>query len=139
MFFVILPIIYLVSVFPADPSAEKLADFTRFARVQGEEIAVVDMFGAESLGRVVAASETSVTLGFGQGTREFDRTEVFKADRLRDGAGDGLVKGMLVGAVLGLAIGRSSGDYVFGSVGLYGGLGLMLDLANTNRSPVYRK
>ena len=141
MSYLFLPTLIFVILFPGYTPADKLADFTRFAAVQGEEVAVVDMFGAESLGKLVAASETSITLGFGNATRSFDREYVLKADRLRDGTVDGLVKGMVVGALMGWAASlqvAGSGPF-FTSVAAYGGLGYVLDRAQTNRAPLYRK
>lgn len=140
MGFLVLPAIIVIILAPDLTPADKLADFSRFATAQGEEVAVVDMFGAERIGRVVAASEANVTLQFGGATRAFDRADVFKADRLRDGNGDGLVKGMLVGGLLGwiaaMELGAAHG--FAGSVAVYGGIGYLMDRANTNRTPIYR-
>jgi hypothetical protein len=142
MGFLTLPLTILIIMFPGSTSAQALTDFSRFASAQGEEIAVVDMFGAERLGRVVAATETSVTVGFGAGTHTFDRADVLKADRLQDGTRDGVVKGMLIGALVGWAVanevGTTAGGFAVG-VSVYGSIGYLLDRANTNRAALYRK
>ena len=136
-----LPAVIIVILLPGFTPAHTLADFARFGQAQGEEIAVVDMFGTERLGKVIAATDTSVTLGFGAATRTFDRGDVFKADRLRDGTRDGLFKGMAVGALVGwmAAMELGSARGFTGAIGVYGGIGYLLDRANTNRAPLYRK
>jgi hypothetical protein len=141
MGFLTLPAVIAVILLPGFTPAHTLADFARFAEAQGEEIAVVDMFGAERLGKVVAATDTSVTLGFGAATRTFDRADVLKADRLRDSARDGLFKGMAVGALVGwmAAMEMGSARGFAGSISVYGSIGYLLDRANTNRAPLYRK
>ena len=140
MGYLFLPTLIFVIAFPGYTPADKLADFRRFAAAQDEEVAVVDIFGAERIGRVVAASETSITLGLVSGTRTFDRGDVVKADRLRDGNGDGLMKGMLIGGMIGLFAGpqsQSAGAFV-GGVSVYAGIGYLLDRMSTNRAPLYR-
>ena len=141
MGFLTLPAIIIVIMLPGFTSADALADFGRFAAAQGDEVAVVDMFGAERLGRIVAASDTSVTMGFGAGTHTFQRADVLKADRLRDGNLDGLLKGVAVGALVGwmaaMELGTARG--FTGSIAVYGSIGLLLDHANKNREPLYKK
>jgi hypothetical protein len=141
MGFLTLPAIVIVIMLPGFTSANALADFGRFAAAEGQEIAVVDMFGAERLGRLVAASDTSVTLGFGAGTHTFQRADVLKADRLRDSNVDGLLKGVAVGALVGwmaaLDLGAARG--FSSSIAVYGSMGLLLDHANKNREPLYRR
>ena len=141
MGFLTLPAVILILMFPGFTPASTLADFARFGQAQGEEIAIVDMFGAERIGRVVAASDTSVTVGFGATTHAFDRADVFKADRMRDGTGDGLIKGLLFGAAVGwmAAMELGSAQGFASSIVVYGGVGYLLDRANTNRAPLYRK
>lgn len=141
MGFLTLPAIIVVILLPGFTSADALADFGRFAAAEGQEVAVVDMFGAERLGRIVAASDTSVTMGFGAGTHTFERADVLKADRLRDGNVDGLLKGVAVGALVGwmaaMELGTARG--FGGSIAVYGSIGLLLDHSNKNRQPLYRK
>ena len=143
MGFLTLPAVIVIMLLPGFTPADALKDFGRFAAAQGEEIAIVDMFGRERLGRVVAASDASVTVGYGAGTRTFDRADVLKADRLRDGTRDGLIKGLVIGGLVGLAIamelpqGRAEGFVT--AMAVYGGIGYALDRANTNRAPLYRK
>lgn len=134
-----LPLLILILLLP-ESTPGQLADFSRFARVKGEEVAVVDMFGAERLGRVIAATDTTVTLGFGTGSHTFDRVDVLKADRLRDGTRDGLIRGMAIGALVGWAVTREGGvaGGFAASVGVYGGLGFFFDYTNTDRAPLYR-
>ncbi len=135
-----LPLIILIIAFP-DATPTQLADFSRFAKVQGEEVAVVDMFGAERLGRVVAATDTTVTLGLGAGTRTFERADVLRADRLRDSTRDGLIKGMAIGALVGWAASRELGATAGGfavSMSVYGGIGYLLDRSSSERAPLYR-
>lgn len=140
MGFLTLPAIIVVMLLPGFTPAGALADFSRFADAQGEEIAIVDMFGAERLGRIVAASDASVTLAFGAGPQTFNRADVLKADRLRDGTGDGLLKGAVIGALVGwmaaMELGTARG--FASSIAVYGGIGFVLDYANTNRAPLYR-
>lgn len=140
MGFLTLPAIIVIIMLPGFTPAATLADFGRFAAAQGEEVAVVDMFGAERLGRIVAASDTSVTMGFGAGTHTFERADVLKADRLRDGNLDGLLKGVAVGALVGwiaaMELGAAQG--FAGSIAVYGSIGLLLDHASKNREPLYR-
>ena len=76
--FLTLPAIVLIILAPGTTPADKLADFSRFASAQGEEVAVVDMFGTERIGKLVTASEASVTLEFGSATQAFDHVDVFK-------------------------------------------------------------
>jgi len=120
---------------------KQLADFSRFANAHGEEVAVVDVFGAESLGRVVAATNVDVTLGIDAGTRTFYRGDVLTADRLRDNTRDGLARGMAVGAVGGLA-GAMQGRMTIlgfaGGVAVSGAIGYLLDLSSAERDPLYR-
>jgi hypothetical protein len=140
MGFLTLPAIIVIILLPGFTSADALADFGRFAAAQGEEVAVVDMFGAERLGRIVAATDTSLTMGFGAGSHTFQRADVLKADRLRDSNVDGLLKGIAVGAIGGwlaaMDLGAARG--FAGSIAVYGGIGLLLDHVNTNREPLYR-
>ena len=141
MGFLTLPAIIVIIMLPGFTPAGALADFGRFAAAQGEEVAVVDMFGAERLGRIVAATDTNVTMGFGAGTHTFERADVLKADRLRDGNADGLLKGVAVGALVGwiaaMELGTAHG--FAGSIAVYGSIGLLLDHASKNREPLYRK
>lgn len=143
MGFLMLPTMILIIMFPGFTPTPALAEFSRFAQAQGEEVAVVDMFGAERIGRVIAASSTNVTLEFGSATRVFEHADVLKADRLRDGTRDGLIKGMLIGGLVGWVVGWESpsraGRTFVGAVSVYGGIGYLLDRANTNRAPLYRK
>jgi hypothetical protein len=132
-----LPTMILIIMFPGFTPALALADFSRFAQAEG------DMFGAERIGRVIAASDTKVTLEFGSATRVFEHADVFKADRLSDGTRDGLIKGMLIGGLVGWVAGSASssraGRTFVSAVSVYGGIGYLLDRANTNRAPLYRK
>lgn len=140
MGFLTLPAIIVVILLPGFTSADALADFGRFATAEGQEVAVVDMFGTERLGRIVAATDTNVTMGFGAGTHTFERADVLKADRLRDGNGDGLLKGAVIGALVGwlaaMDLGTARG--FSSSIAVYGGMGFLLDAANKNREPLYR-
>lgn len=141
MNYLALPLMILIIGYP-DATKAQLADFSRFATVQGEEVTVVDMFGAESLGRVVAATDTSVTLGLGAGTRTFDRADVFQADRLHDSSTDGLVKGMAIGALAGWAAAMEQGASVrdfAAAISINGLIGYLLDRSSLERVPLYRK
>jgi hypothetical protein len=140
MGFLTLPAVIVIIMLPGFTSADTLADFGRFAAAEGDEVAVVDMFGAERLGRIVAATDTNVTMGFGAGTHTFARADVLKADRLRDSNLDGLLKGVAVGALVGwmaaMELGAAHG--FSGSIAVYGSIGLLLDNASKNREPLYR-
>lgn len=136
----LVPTIVFVLWFPGYTPARTLADFSRFASAQGEAVAVVDTFGVESLGKIVAASETGITLRTGTVTAAFDREQVLKADRLRDGSKDGLIKGMLFGALVSWAY-NDAGVHTryLPWVSAFGSIGLIMDFSETNRAPLYRK
>jgi len=128
------------------PSATALMDFSRMEKVIGQQIAIVDMDGAVREGRLVSATADQVTMDFGAGARVFGKTEIARAERLRDGVIDGIIRGALFGFVMGgLATqGCSSSsdgcvaEAVLGSMAIYGTIGWALDAANANRQPIYR-
>jgi hypothetical protein len=136
------PLLFIFVIATPSATEKQLAEFSRFATAHEEEVAVVDVFGAESLGRVVAATETAVTLSTNAGTRTFYRADLLKADRLRDSTNDGLARGMAVGAVGGLA-GATQGRMTVlgfaGGVAVSGLIGYLLDLSSPEREPLYKR
>jgi hypothetical protein len=136
------PLFLVLIITLPDVTPTQLTDFSRFAKVPGEEIAVVDVFGAESLGRVIAATDTSVTLGLRAGSHTFHRADLLSADRLRDGTSDGLIRGLAIGVLSSWAASREQGltfrEFAV-SVSVSGAVGYLLDRSSSERAPLYRK
>jgi hypothetical protein len=124
------------------------ADFSRFTKAIGAEIAIVDRDGIVREGLVTAASADELTLNFSGVEKTFARDAVASGERLKDGTRDGFIKGAIFGAVAATVAmqgynsqGSTRGNMAAGwvsAVAVYGGIGWLIDAAQTNREPIYR-
>jgi hypothetical protein len=115
---------------------DALADFDRLQRHIGRDVVVVDATGLVLEGRVIAATSTSLDVGFGQHLRSFSPEAIARVDRQVDSPLDGLIKGLIVGALLG-SMARDA-KWTLSMAAGYGGLGLALDVGHRAREPIYR-
>jgi hypothetical protein len=129
---------------PAQSEAA-LADFSRFANAINQEIAIVDVDGIVREGVLASVADDHVSVRFRSGTKTFSRESVAAAERLNDGRRDGAIKGALIGAFMGAVMaeaynrhGGSKARVWATHVAIYGGIGFLLDGAQTNRQPIYR-
>ena len=142
---VIFPLLLLLTLGPGPKTSEDvLADFSRFSKVIGSDVSMVDADGIVREGVVVAAAADELAMRFGAGTKTFSRPVIVSAERLRDGRKDGAIKGAIFGAVLGLIVVpfyETSAQKTAGfasSVALYSGIGWVLDATQTHREPIYK-
>lgn len=116
--------------------ADALARFERLQRHIGRDVVIVDGPGIVMEGRLLAADDDTMNLGFGANIRHLAATDIVRVDRQTDSSIDGLVKGILVGALLG-ALSRDAG-WTLRSAAIYGGVGFFLDARNRARQMIYR-
>lgn len=144
MEYLLLPAILLILFGPAPSDKTHLADFDRFAKAVGQEITIVDADGIVREGVVRGASPTDVTMQFGTTERIFQRDAVSSASRLRDGRIDGLIKGVVFGMLNALAIvgepetEGSRGEIWLTTITFWGGVGYLLDAAQSHPQPFYK-
>jgi len=145
MSYLVIPLLFIAMLAPTPgPPTDALADFSRFSRELNKEISFVDLDGRVHDGILAAATEDDVTVRFGSGMRSFPRAEIASAERMRDSSLDGFVKGALFGAVGGLlsiegyGSGANKAAGFVGAVAVYGGIGYLLDAAQTHRETIYR-
>jgi hypothetical protein len=142
---VFFPLVMLALAAPAkQPSAETLADFARFSKAVGREIAIVDRDSLYQEGTLTAASHAAVSVRIGSSTTTFKRDAVMSAERLRDSRKDGVIKGALFGALLGALASQGYTSEARANAGLRksvaacAAIGWALDAAESNRVPIYR-
>jgi hypothetical protein len=133
---VILGIVLAMVGLPGQPSEAALAEFDRIQQHIGRDVILVDTTGLVMEGRVVAATSSTLDLGFGAHVRSFPADGIARVDRQRDSPIDGLVKGLVIGAVMG-ALSRNA-RWTGALMSTYGGLGLALDANHQAREPIYR-
>jgi hypothetical protein len=128
-----------------------LEDFSRFSRLIGKEVSVVDRSGLVREGIVETVTADDVVIRLGASTRRMPRAEIAGAERLKDGRRDGAIKGAIFGAITGALAMRAyhrhpewlspsanrTGMFLL-HVSSWSGLGWLLDAANTNREQFYR-
>jgi hypothetical protein len=145
----VLPILMLFFMGPdRDGPGQELTDFSRFTKAIGAEIAIVDRDGIVREGLVTAASADELTMSFSGVERTFSRDVVASGERLKDGSRDGFIKGAIFGAIAAAVVmqGYDSQNSPRGSmaagwvsaVAVYGGIGWLIDVAQTHREPIYR-
>ena len=142
---ILVPVLIIIALSPTPgPSAQALADFSRFSKAVGKPIALIDQEGAVREGMLASAAADSVTVAFAGGRRTFSQASIASAERLTDGVRDGIIKGALFGAVVGVFAAQghdSQGSAVggwFASVAIYGAIGAAIDASQTHRQPIYR-
>jgi hypothetical protein len=141
-----LPLFLLFLLGPnGNGSESRLADFSRFTKAIGAEIAIVDREGIVREGVVMAASADEVTMSFSGTPKTFSRDAVASGERLRDGRRDGVIKGAIFGALAGFVVmqgypseGSARAAGFVSTVAIYSGIGWVLDAAQTHREPIYR-
>jgi hypothetical protein len=145
MRFVILPLLtFLVATPVSAQSGRGLQDFSLFATVINQQIAIVELDGTTREGLVVAAGPEGVTMKFATETRTYTDTQIASAERMKDGRLDGVAKGLLWGALLGAlgSQGYTSQESALGQwargVAMFGVIGYVLDAGETHREALYR-
>lgn len=133
---VIVGIVLTMVGLPAQLSDASLAEFDRLQRHLGRDVILVDTTGLVMEGRVLAATSSTLDLGFGPHVRSFSADAIARVDRQRDSPVDGLVKGLVIGALLGSLSGN--GRWAAAMIGSYGALGFALDVGHQAREPIYR-
>lgn len=129
-------VIGIVAVPTSTVSPEALAHFERLQQHVGRDVVVVDGAGIVLEGRLLAARDTEIDLGFGANVRPLAAASISRVDRQKDSWVDGLVKGLVVGALLGAL--SEDAHWTANSMAIYGGLGFLLDYRNDAREPIYR-
>ena len=93
-------------------------------------------------GIVTEATAEEVKVRFDSGVKSYSRASVASAESLRDGRIDGVIKGALFGFVVGALASQgceSAERCHTWALGLVtGGVGYLLDAAETHRQPLYR-
>ena len=138
-------LLLLLPIIPLPPpSADALADFSRMSKALNTEVAIVDQEGVVREGILTAATKDDLIIAVGSGSKTFSREVVMSADRKTDSRKDGAIKGAIFGAILGTFVfdtynnhGGGIGSW-FTHVGVYSGIGYLLDAAQDHREPIYR-
>lgn len=129
-------VLAIVGVPGAFVDEQALAAFDRVQRHLGQDVVVVDATGIVMEGRLLAATTTTMELGFGQHVRHLAAADIARVDRQKDSPLDGLVKGLVIGALLGSLSGDAK--WALRSAVGYGGFGFVLDAGHQAREPIYR-
>lgn len=132
----ILTVVLFVILLAAQNALAQDDNFSRFAKAVGQEISLVDRDGVVREGLLSAVGADQVTMTFGGGQQTFNRVDIFRVERLRDGVTDGAFKGAIFGGLLGLLLGRS--DTAIAGTLSYAAIGLLIDAVNTHREPIYQ-
>ncbi len=133
---VVLGVVLAIVGLPSGLDADRLAAFERLQRHVNEEIVLVDGTGLVMEGRLLAATNTTLDVGFGQHVTHMAADNVARVDRKKDRPYDGLLKGLVIGALLGSLSGN--GRWAANNAVSFGALGLVLDLGHHAREPLYR-
>lgn len=135
--FAIVGVVLAIIGFPAHlVDKDALAEFARVQRHVGRDVIVVDGGGIVREGRLLAVTDTTLELGFGQQKQLLVSSDIARIDRPNDSPIDGLVKGVLVGVLLGAIAGDAR--WAARSAAMYGALGFVLDARHTARQTIYR-
>lgn len=135
--------VFLMLVSVTSSMAQGLEDFTRFSKAIGKEVSIVDRSGVVREGVVEAVTDQNVMLRLGSGSQTVVRSEIVRADRMRDSNVDGVIKGLLLRLLMAQGAGQGSvsaeRDYSpLVLVGFFAALGYQQDAANHSPRPLYR-
>jgi hypothetical protein len=129
-------IIGIIAVPVGTVSPDALAEFERLKRHIGRDVVVIDGTGIVMEGRLLAARDTEIALGFGGRVQPLAAADIARVDRQKDSWVDGLVKGLVIGGLLGGI--TKDARWMANSMAIYGGLGFLLDYRHDAREPIYR-